>query len=41
MVDKKGIADVEDVQRVYRETFTLMTLKHENIIRLYEVRFLF
>lgn len=37
IVDKDGIADVEDVERVYRETFILTTLKHDNIIKLFEV----
>jgi len=37
IVDKASIANVEDVERVYRETFILTTLKHKNIIRLYEV----
>jgi hypothetical protein len=27
IVDKAGIANVEDVERVYRETFILTTLK--------------
>jgi hypothetical protein len=36
-VEKEGITDVDDVERVYRETFILTTLKHENIIRLHEV----
>jgi len=33
IVDKAGIANVEDVERVYRETFILTTLKHVNIIK--------
>ncbi len=37
IVDKATIADVEDVERVYRETFILTTLKHRNIIKLHEV----
>lgn len=37
IVDKATIADVEDVERVYRETFILTTLKHKNIIKLLEV----
>ena len=37
IVDKSGIANVEDVERVYRETFILTTLKHQNIIKLFEV----
>jgi serine/threonine protein kinase len=37
IVDKSNIADVEDVERVYRETFILTSLKHKNIIRLNEV----
>ena len=37
IVDKSSIADVDDVERVCRETFILTSLKHENIIRLYEV----
>lgn len=37
IVDKSGIANVEDVERVYRETFILTTLKHTNIIKLFEV----
>lgn len=37
IVDKNQIANVEDVERVYRETFILTTLKHSNIIKLYEV----
>ena len=37
IVDKSGIANVEDVERVYRETFILTTLKHPNIIKLFEV----
>jgi len=37
IVDKAGIANVEDVERVYRETFILTTLKHPNIIKLFEV----
>lgn len=37
IVDKRGITDVEDVERVYRETFILTTLKHKNIIKLHEV----
>ena len=37
IVEKGSIADVEDVERVYRETFILTTLKHANIIRLHEV----
>ena len=37
IVDKSGIANVEDVERVYRETFILTTLKHVNIIKLFEV----
>ena len=36
-MDKSGIANVEDVERVYRETFILTTLKHVNIIKLFEV----
>lgn len=36
-VDKSSIADIEDVQRVYRETFILTNLRHKNIIRLFEV----
>lgn len=37
IVEKKTIADVEDVSRVYRETFILTSLKHGNIIKLFEV----
>jgi serine/threonine protein kinase len=37
IVEKATISDVEDVERVYRETFILTSLKHKNIIRLYEV----
>ena len=37
IVDKSTISDVEDVERVYRETFILTSLKHQNIIKLYEV----
>jgi 5'-AMP-activated protein kinase catalytic alpha subunit len=37
IVDKKGIADVEDVERVYRETFILTSLKHPSIIKLHQV----
>lgn len=37
VVQKSTIADVEDVERVYRETFILTTLKHKNIIKLFEV----
>lgn len=37
IVDKNTISNVEDVERVYRETFILTTLKHPNIIKLYEV----
>jgi serine/threonine protein kinase len=31
------VANVEDVERVYRETFILTTLKHQHIIKLFEV----
>lgn len=37
IVEKSTISDVEDVERVYRETFILTSLKHENIIKLYEI----
>jgi serine/threonine protein kinase len=37
IVDKSSISDVNDVERVCRETFILTSLKHENIIRLYDV----
>mmetsp|Transcript_8467 Transcript_8467/g.16138 ORF Transcript_8467/g.16138 Transcript_8467/m.16138 type:complete len:366 (+) Transcript_8467:26-1123(+) len=37
IVNKATIADVEDVERVFRETFILTTLKHPNIIKLQEV----
>jgi len=37
IVEKSGIANVEDVERVYRETFILTQLKHVNIIKLFEV----
>ena len=37
IVQKDSISDVEDVERVYRETFILTSLKHKNIIKLHEV----
>ena len=37
IVDKSTISNVDDVERVYRETFILTTLKHPHIIKLYEV----
>ena len=37
IVSKASVADVGDIERVYRETFILTTLKHTNIIKLYEV----
>ena len=37
IVDKSSISNVDDVERVYRETFILTTLKHAHIIKLYEV----
>ena len=37
IISKESISDVEDIDRVYRETFILTTLKHPNIIKLYEV----
>jgi len=37
-VDKATMADVDDVERVYRETFILTTLQHANIIKLHQVR---
>lgn len=37
IVKKTSVSDVEDVERVFRETFILTTLKHKNIIKLFEV----
>lgn len=37
IVDKCSILAVDDVERVYRETFILTQLKHNNIIRLHDV----
>lgn len=37
LVDKHSISHVDDVERVYRETFILTQLKHNNIIRLHDV----
>ena len=37
IVSKETIADVDDIERVYRETFILKTLKHQNIIKIFEV----
>ena len=37
IVEKSTISNVDDVERVYRETFILTTLKHPHIIKLYEV----
>ena len=37
IVDKSTISNVDDVERVYRETFILTTLKHPHIIKLFEV----
>ena len=37
IVSKETISDVDDIERVYRETFILKTRKHANIIKLYEV----
>ena len=37
IVAKGTIADVADIERVYRETFILTSLKHPNVIKLYEV----
>lgn len=37
IVSKDSIANVEDIDRVYRETYILTTLKHNNIIKLFEV----
>ena len=37
IVDKASISNVDDVERVYRETFILTTLKHPHIIKLFEV----
>jgi serine/threonine protein kinase len=37
IVSKDSIDTVADIERVYRETFILTTLKHTNIIKLYEV----
>ena len=37
IVSKDSISDIGDIDRIYRETFILTTLKHNNIIKLYEV----
>ena len=37
IVEKATISNVDDVERVYRETFILTTLKHPHIIKLFEV----
>lgn len=36
-MDKGQISDTSDVERVFRETFILTTLDHQNIIKLFEV----
>ena len=37
VVSKDSISDVGDIERVYREMFILTSLKHGNIIKLFEV----
>jgi serine/threonine protein kinase len=37
IVDKGGMVDVDDVDRIYREVLILTHLKHRNIIKLIEV----
>lgn len=37
-IDKSEMDDLDDVERIYRESAILTSLKHENIIRLYEVK---
>jgi len=36
-IDKSQMDDLDDVERIYRESAILTSLKHPNIIRLYEV----
>lgn len=36
-IDKSQMDDLDDVERIYRESAILTSLKHDNIIRLYEV----
>ena len=36
LVDKACLLSMDDVERVYRETFILTKLRHANVIRLYE-----
>lgn len=36
-VSKSTISSLEDMERVYRETFIITSLRHPNIIKLYEV----
>ena len=37
IVSKDTISDLTDLDRVYRETYILTTLRHNNVIKLYEV----